>query len=85
MNPESKRLMLEHAFESGARRVQFRVDAANTRSAAAMRKLGAHEDGLLRRDMITWTGRVRDTIIFSILDDEWPAVRAGLTALIHAK
>jgi RimJ/RimL family protein N-acetyltransferase len=80
VNPESKRLMLEHAFASRARRVQFRVDAANTRSAAAMRKLDAREDGLLRRDVITWTGRVRDTIIFSILDDEWPAVRAGLDA-----
>jgi len=78
VNPESKRLMLEHAFESGARRVQFKVDAANLRSAAAMRKLGAVQDGVLRQDQITWTGRVRDTIIFSILADEWPAVRDGL-------
>ena len=80
VNPEAKRLMLAHAFGSGARRVQFRVDAANLRSAAAMRKLGAVQDGVLRRDQITWTGRVRDTIIFSILEDEWPAVRDGLDA-----
>jgi len=80
VNPEAKRLMLAHAFESGARRVQFKVDAANLRSAAAMRKLGAVQDGVLRRDQITWTGRVRDTIVFSILKDEWPAVRDGLDA-----
>ena len=78
VNPESKRLMLAHAFGSAARRVQFRVDAANLRSAAAMRKLGAVQDGVLRQDMVTWTGRVRDTIIFSILQDEWPAARDGL-------
>ena len=77
-NPEAKRLMLAHAFDSGARRAQFRVDAANLRSAAAMRKLGAAQDGVLRQDMVTWTGRVRDTIIFSILADEWPRVRDGL-------
>ena len=77
-NPEAKRLMLAHAFASGARRVQFKVDAANLRSAAAMRKLGAVQEGVLRRDQITWTGRVRDTIIFSILEEEWPAVRDGL-------
>ena len=84
VNPEAKRLMLAHAFESGARRVQFKVDAANLRSAAAMRKLGAVQDGVLRRDQITWTGRVRDTIIFSILADEWPPVREGLDRRIEA-
>jgi RimJ/RimL family protein N-acetyltransferase len=45
-----------------------------------MRKLGAHEDGLLRQDQVTWTGRVRDTFVFSILAKEWPAVRDGLDA-----
>jgi RimJ/RimL family protein N-acetyltransferase len=84
VNPEAKRLMLAHAFEAGARRVQFKVDAMNTRSAAAMRKLGAHQDGVLRRDQVTWTGRVRDTIVFSILADEWPAVRDGLDARLAA-
>ena len=80
VNPATKRLMLDHAFTSGARRVQFKVDAANLRSAAAMRKLGAVQDGVLRQDQVTWTGRVRDTIIFSILANEWPAVRDGLDA-----
>jgi len=78
VNPQIKRMMLSHAFDQGARRVQFRVDAINLRSAAAMRKLGAHQDGLLRRDIVTWTGRVRDTLIFSILAEEWPEVRERL-------
>ena len=84
VNPESKLLMLDHAFRQGCRRIQFRVDAANLRSAAAMRKLGAHQDGVLRQDLVTWTGRVRDTIIFSILAAEWPEVREGLAARIEA-
>lgn len=84
VNPESKLLMLDHAFKQGCRRVQFRVDAMNVRSAGAMRKLGAHQDGVLRQDLVTWTGRVRDTIVFSILKDEWPEVRAGLAARVEA-
>ena len=84
VTPETPRLMLAHAFASGARRVQFKVDAANLRSAAAMRKIGAVQDGVLRQDQITWTGRVRDTIIFSILDTEWPAVRDGLERRLDA-
>ncbi|HEY2658529.1 MAG TPA: GNAT family protein [Caulobacteraceae bacterium] len=84
VNPEAKRLMLGHAFDQGARRVQFRVDALNQRSAAAMRKLGAHQDGMLRQDQVTWTGRVRDTLIFSILDHEWPQVRDRLDERLRA-
>ena len=79
-NPESKRLMLAHAFDGGAICVQFKVDALNLRSRAAVKKLGAHEDGILRATRITWTGRVRDTVVFSILADEWPAVRSDLDA-----
>ena len=55
-------------------------DAGNARSRAAVLKLGAKQDGILRRDRITWTGRTRDTVIYSILADEWPDVRAGLQA-----
>ncbi len=84
VNPQSKRLMLAHAFEAGARRVAFRVDAVNARSRAAVRKLGAVEEGVLRQDRVTWTGRVRDTAISSILAAEWPAVRAGLDARLAA-
>lgn len=78
VNPAAKRLLLGHAFASGARRVSFRVDAINARSRAAVSKLGAVREGVLRQDRITWTGRVRDTVIFSVLAEEWPAVREGL-------
>lgn len=80
VNPESKLLMLGHAFACGALRVAFRVDTRNNRSQAAVSKLGAVREGILRKDRITWTGYVRDTAVFSILDSEWPAVRARLEA-----
>jgi N-acetyltransferase len=79
-NPASKRLLLAHAFASGARRVQFKVDAVNARSRAAVLKLGAVQEGILRQDRVVWTGRVRDTVVFSVLAEEWPAVREGLDA-----
>ncbi len=79
-NPEMKLLMLSHAFSSGALRVGFRVDVRNTRSQAAVLKLGAKKEGVLRKDRRTWTGHVRDTAIFSILDGEWPEIRSRLEA-----
>jgi len=84
VNPACKRLLLGHAFESGARRVQFKVDAINARSRAAVLKLGATQEGILRQDRLTWTGRVRDTVYFSILKDEWPAVRDRLDERLAA-
>jgi RimJ/RimL family protein N-acetyltransferase len=78
VNPEAKILMLGHAFDSGAVRVQFKVDMRNERSQAAVAKLGAVREGVLRREARTWTGYVRDTVVFSILDREWPAVRLRL-------
>jgi len=78
INPESKLLMLDHAFSSGAVRVQFRVDTRNERSQAAVAKLGAVREGVLRRDRRTWTGYIRDTVHFSILDHEWPAAKLRL-------
>lgn len=78
VNPEAKMLMLEHAFRSGAVRVQFRVDTRNQRSQAAVAKLGAVREGELRRDRLTWTGYIRNTVYFSILDSEWPDVKARL-------
>lgn len=80
INSESKLLMLDHAFTSGAVRVQFRVDTRNLRSQAAVTKLGALREGVLRRDRLTWTGYIRDTVYFSILDHEWPAVKERLEA-----
>jgi N-acetyltransferase len=84
VNPSAKRLLLAHAFDAGAERVQFRVDAINARSRAAVLKLGAAQEGILRHDKITWTGRQRDTVVFSILAEEWPAVRDRLDARIAA-
>lgn len=80
VNPAAKHTMMSHAFDSGAGRVQLKVDALNARSRAAVLKLGAVQEGVLRRDRVTWTGRLRDTVVFSVLDHEWPAVRAKLEA-----
>jgi RimJ/RimL family protein N-acetyltransferase len=70
-NLRVKDMMLRRAFACGMRRVEFRVDARNARSQAAMTKLGAVREGVLRADRITWTGHVRDTVLFSILAHEW--------------
>jgi RimJ/RimL family protein N-acetyltransferase len=80
VNPECKLLLLGAAFAAGAIRVELVTDARNQRSAAAIRKLGAKPEGVLRKHKITWTGYVRDTAVFSITDEEWPAVKAGLEA-----
>ena len=79
-NPAAKRLIMGDAFASGARSVAFRVDAINARSRAAVLKLGATEEGMLRQDRVTWTGRIRDTVVFSVLKPEWPDVRDRLDA-----
>lgn len=83
-NPASKRLLMGEAFEKGARRVQYRVDAINARSRAAVLKLGAVEEGTMRDDWLTWTGRVRSTVVFSVLAREWPAVRERLDQRLAA-
>ena len=70
-NRRVKDMMLGRAFGCGIRRVEFRVDIRNGRSQAAMKKLGAVREGLLRADRITWTGHVRDTVLFAILKDEF--------------
>jgi RimJ/RimL family protein N-acetyltransferase len=71
-NRRVKDMMLKRAFDCGIRRVEFRVDRRNARSQGAMKKLGAVREGVLRADRITWNGRVRDTVLFAILKDEWP-------------
>lgn len=70
-NRRVKDMMLRRAFDARIRRVEFRVDSRNMRSQAAMTKLGATREGVMRADRITWTGHVRDTVLFSILKDEW--------------
>jgi RimJ/RimL family protein N-acetyltransferase len=74
-NRRVKDMMLKRAFECGIRRVEFRVDRRNGRSQAAMKKLGAVREGVLRADRITWNGHVRDTVLFAILRDEWEGAR----------
>ncbi len=71
-NRRVKAMMLERAFNCGIRRVEFHVDRRNQRSQAAMKKLGAVREGVLRADRVTWTDHVRDTMLFAILKDEWP-------------
>ena len=70
-NRRAKTMMIARAFACGFRRVEFRVDQRNTRSQAAMKKLGAVREGLLRAERISWNGHVRDTVLFAILRDEW--------------
>ena len=86
VNTEAKYLMLRHAFEVwGCMRVELKTDALNQKSRNAILRIGAKEEGTLRRHLVTWTGRVRDTVYFSILDDEWPGVRAALEARLTAR
>ena len=72
LNRRIKDMMLGRAFDCGMRRVEFRVDRRNARSQAAMTKLGAVREGVMRADRITLTGHARDTVLFAILKDEWP-------------
>jgi RimJ/RimL family protein N-acetyltransferase len=79
VNTEAKYLMLRHAFEVlGCIRVELKTDGLNQRSRNAIRRIGATEEGTLRQHMITWSGRLRDTVYFSILDSEWPRVKLDL-------
>jgi RimJ/RimL family protein N-acetyltransferase len=79
VNPECKLLLLTHAFEVlQVNRVALVTDALNLRSQAAIAKLGAVREGVLRADRITQAGRVRDSVVFSIVAAEWPTVRQGL-------
>ncbi len=70
-NTRLKKLMLDHAFACGLKRVVFKVDEINQRSQAAVLKLGCTREGVMRAERITWTGRVRNTCLFSILSHEW--------------
>lgn len=84
VNPAAKLLLLQHAFEDcGFGRVKIQTGLNNTRSQAAIAKLGATREGVLRRHMKNADGSWRDTVVFSILADEWPDVRKGLQARIN--
>lgn len=84
VNTEAKLLMLTHAFEIWkCVRVEFKTDALNEKSRKAIVRLGAKEEGILRRHIITETGRFRDTVYFSIIDSEWQNVKAALNAKLR--
>lgn len=81
VNTECKLLLLTHAFETlGARRVELKTDALNAKSRAAIERIGATLEGIFRKHGIAAGGRNRDTAYYSIIDDEWPAVKAKLEA-----
>ena len=84
INTEAKYLLLRHAFESlKCIRVELKTDSLNERSRAAILRLGATEEGTFRNHMITASGRIRHTVYFSILDSEWPQVKARLEAKLE--
>jgi RimJ/RimL family protein N-acetyltransferase len=86
VNTEAKFLMLRHAFEVWkCMRVELKTDALNQRSRNAILRIGAIEEGTLRKHLITWTGRVRDTVYFSILDSEWAGVKNILESTLHSR
>jgi RimJ/RimL family protein N-acetyltransferase len=84
VNPEAKWLQLRHAFEAlGAVRVQLKTDARNVQSQNALAKLGATREGTLRKHMLLADGTFRDTVMYSITDDDWPRVRGALEARLQ--
>jgi RimJ/RimL family protein N-acetyltransferase len=83
VNTESKYLLLRHAFETlGCTRVELKTDALNERSRKAILRIGATEEGIFRHHMLMPSGRIRDTVYFSIIDDEWPDVKARLETML---
>lgn len=86
VNTDTKYLLLRHAFEQLAcQRVEFKTDALNLRSRRALLRIGATEEGILRKHMIVAGGRLRDSVYFSILDTEWPEVRQRLETMMQAR
>ena len=86
INVETKLLLLTHAFDTlGAMRVELKTDARNERSRAAILALGAEFEGIFRKHMRMPDGRIRDSAWYAITDDDWPAVRARLTARLTAR
>lgn len=84
INPGAKYLLLRHGFETlGLNRIELKTDSRNTRSQAAIAKLGAQREGVLRQHMVRADGSLRDTVMFSIIRDEWPQVAAKLLARLE--
>ncbi len=86
INTEAKYLMMRHAFETlGCNRVELKTDMLNTKSRNAILRIGARQEGVLRSHMVTWSGRLRDTVYFSVIAPEWPEVKANLEAKMASK
>jgi N-acetyltransferase len=86
VNTECKHLLLRHTFEElGCIRVQFKTDLRNLRSQQALERIGAIKEGILRSHMITPEGIVRDSVYYSILEAEWPAVKADLERKLNRR
>src|SRR6266403_1985088 len=86
VNTEAKYLLLKHAFETlGCIRVELKTDSLNEKSRAAILRIGAREEGIFRNHMITAKGRIRHTVYFSIVDPEWPAVKARPESLLRSR
>ncbi|MEO5815817.1 MAG: GNAT family protein [Gemmatimonadaceae bacterium] len=84
VNTDAKLLMLTHAFETlGCRRVELKTSSRNAKSRAAMLRIGCAEEGTLRQHMINADGSSRDSVYFSIVDGEWPAVKERLNDMLH--
>jgi RimJ/RimL family protein N-acetyltransferase len=82
-NTEAKLLLLRHAFERlGCRRVEFKTDSENRQSRTALARIGAHQEGTFRSHMVRLDGGRRDSVYFSVIDEEWPRVRKHLEALL---
>lgn len=90
VNPEMKLLLLTHLFETRvfaggpALRVQFKTDARNTQSQRAMEKIGLVREGVLRKHLVLADGFARDSVVYSVIDTEWPAMKAGLLRKLEA-
>lgn len=86
VNTEAKFLMMRHAFETlGCNRVEWKTDALNTQSRNAILRLGAKQEGIFRQHIVTWSGRLRDSVYFSVIAPEWPDVKRALEAKIKVK
>jgi N-acetyltransferase len=86
INTEAKYLMMRYAFETlGCNRVELKTDSLNTQSRNAILRIGATQEGIFRQHMVTWSGRLRDTVYFSVIAPEWPGVKTALEAKIKVK
>ena len=85
VNPAAKLLMIGRAIDAGAARIELKTGGENRRSQRAMEKLGLTREGVLRSHIVTWTGKRRDSVYYSLLPEEWPAIRTQLEKRLGIK